>query len=333
MDTTENFEIENNSSLYSHNFTDLSASIGYLKTEVAKVIVGQEKVIDLIIVAVLSDGHVLLEGVPGVAKTLTANLIAKTIDTNFKRIQFTPDLMPSDVTGTSVYNNKINEFEYKKGPIFSNIILIDEINRSPAKTQAALFEVMQEKQITTDGTTFQMEFPFLIIATQNPVEQEGTYQLPEAQLDRFMFKIQVPYPTLEEEISILTRKNQLKNQDELAQINKILTPQKLKEFRSQIAQIQVDASLIKYIAQIINATRNNRSLYLGASPRASISLLNGSKALAAMRGRSFVTPEEIKYLAPSILDHRIVLAPEREMEGLTKSDVVEDIINSIEIPR
>lgn len=313
--------------------SNLSSTIQNLKNEISKVIVGQEQTIDLILVAILSDGHVLLEGVPGVAKTLTANLIAKTINTGFNRIQFTPDLMPSDVTGTSIFNAKTSDFEFKKGPIFSNIVLIDEINRSPAKTQASLFEVMQENQITMDGTTYKLDFPFIVLATQNPVEQEGTYQLPEAQLDRFMFKVKVSYPSLEQEIEILTRKNVLKNANELTQINTILSPKELSEYRDIIADIQINESLIKYIAEIVNATRNNNSLYLGASPRASIALLKGSKALAALRGRNFVTPEEIKFLAPSVLDHRIVLAPEKEMEGVSKKDVVDEIINSIEIPR
>ncbi len=315
------------------DFFQLSQDIAALRVEIGKVIVGQEKAIELIIVAILTDGHVLLEGVPGVAKTLIANLVAKTISTDFKRIQFTPDLMPSDVTGTSIFNSKTSEFEFKKGPIFSNIVLIDEINRSPAKTQASLFEVMQERQVTVDGITMPMSYPFLIIATQNPVEQEGTYQLPEAQLDRFMFKINIGYPSLEQEIEILNRKNSTNDQQELKLINPILNPEKIKQYRSQISNIQINNALIKYIAKIVNATRKNKSLYLGASPRASIALLNGAKALAAVHGRNFVTPEEIKFLAPSVLDHRIVLSPEREMEGVTKSEVVEEIVNSVEIPR
>ena len=317
----------------SDGLNQLGYKMQLLKAEVGKMIIGQEKNIDLILTALLADGHILLEGVPGVAKTLTSNLIAKTIDTNFSRIQFTPDLMPSDVTGTSIYNAKTNEFEFKKGPIFSNIVLIDEINRSPAKTQASLFEVMQEQQITADGTTYPISFPFIVLATQNPVEQEGTYRLPEAQLDRFMFKIEVDYPTLDQEIQILSKKNQLSEKDEMKQIQVILSPEELLTYRNAIQQVTMNDSLIKYIAQIVNKTRNNPSLYLGASPRASIALLNGSKALAAINGKGFVTPEEIKYLAPAVLNHRIVMAPEKEMEGISKSDVIEEIINSIEIPR
>lgn len=311
----------------------LNESVSKIKHEIGKIIIGQEKNIDLILVALLSDGHVLLEGVPGVAKTLTANLIAKTIDTDFGRIQFTPDLMPSDVTGTSIFNYKTSEFEFKKGPLFTNIVLIDEINRSPAKTQASLFEVMQEQQITVDGTTYPLSFPFIVIATQNPVEQEGTYHLPEAQLDRFMFKLVVDYPDLTQEIEILTKKNALKNDVETELVNTVLSPEELMKHKEVVAHVQIDHSLIKYIAQLVDRTRNNSFLYLGASPRASIALMNGAKALAAIKGRSFVTPDEIKYLAPSVLNHRIVLSPEKEMEGITKEDVIQDIIAQIEIPR
>lgn len=316
-----------------HTMEALKDAVDRLKSEIGQVIIGQEKNIDLIIVALLAHGHVLLEGVPGVAKTLTANLISKTIETGFSRIQFTPDLMPTDVTGTSIFNNKTSEFEFKKGPIFSNIVLIDEINRSPAKTQASLFEVMQEQQVTVDGTTYALDFPFLVIATQNPVEQEGTYHLPEAQLDRFMFKIKVDYPTLEQEIELLKKKNILKGQDELTKIRPILTPAELQGYQNAIHSIKIDETLLKYIAQIVNQTRGNSSLYLGASPRASIALLNGSKCLAAIKGRHFVTPDDIKFLAPWVLNHRIVLAPEKEIEGITKDDVVQDIINGVEIPR
>ena len=317
----------------SDQIMELSASVNRIKAEIGKIIIGQEKNLNLILVALLSEGHILLEGVPGVAKTLTANLIAKTIDTNFGRIQFTPDLMPSDVTGTSIFNYKTSEFEFKKGPLFTNIVLIDEINRSPAKTQASLFEVMQERQITVDGETYPLSFPFVVLATMNPVEQEGTYHLPEAQLDRFMFKLHVDYPDLNQEIEILRRKNELKNVDESSQVKTVITPEELQKHKDVIAHIAIDSSLIKYIAEIVNKTRNNNFLYLGASPRASIALMNGAKALAAIKGRSFVTPDEIKYLAPSVLNHRIVLSPEKEMEGITKEDVIEDIISQIEIPR
>lgn len=343
MEEELNLNPEEQNQNYTHEYTssitpsaqimELNASVSKIKNEIGKIIIGQEKNIDLILVALLSDGHVLLEGVPGVAKTLTANLIARTIDTEFGRIQFTPDLMPSDVTGTSIFNYKTSEFEFKKGPLFTNIVLIDEINRSPAKTQASLFEVMQEQQITVDGTTYPLGFPFIVIATQNPVEQEGTYHLPEAQLDRFMFKLTVDYPDVNQEIEILTKKNALKNTNELDLIETVLSPDELLKHKEVVAHVQIDHSLIKYIAQIVDSTRNNNFLYLGASPRASISLMNGAKALAAIKGRSFVTPDEIKYLAPSVLNHRIVLSPEKEMEGITKEDVIQDIIAQIEIPR
>jgi len=317
----------------SSQIEELKQSVELIKSEISKVIVGQEMNIDLILIALLTEGHLLLEGVPGVAKTLTANLLSGTINAGFSRIQFTPDLMPSDVTGTSIFNYKTSEFEFKQGPLFSNIVLIDEINRSPAKTQASLFEVMQERQITSDGVTYSLDFPFIVIATQNPVEQEGTYQLPEAQLDRFMFKLNVEYPSPEEEFEILKRKNELKNGSELEKINKVIDAATLKKHKDLIAHISIDDSLLKYIAQVVDQTRNNSSLYLGASPRASIALMNGAKAFAAIKGRTYVTPEEIKALLPYVLKHRVVLSPEKEMEGITKSDVINEIITQVEIPR
>jgi len=281
----------------SSQIEELKQSVELIKSEISKVIVGQEMNIDLILIALLTEGHLLLEGVPGVAKTLTANLLSGTINAGFSRIQFTPDLMPSDVTGTSVFNYKTSEFEFKQGPLFSNIVLIDEINRSPAKTQASLFEVMQERQITSDGVTYSLDFPFIVIATQNPVEQEGTYQLPEAQLDRFMFKLNVEYPSPEEEFEILKRKNELKNGSELEKINKVIDAATLKKHKDLIAHISIDDSLLKYIAQVVDQTRNNSSLYLGASPRASIALMNGAKAFAAIKGRTYVTPRRNKGFA------------------------------------
>src|ERR1700712_3179174 len=255
----------------------LSDAVKIVKTEIGKVIVGQENMIDLLIAAILADGHVLIEGVPGVAKTLTAKLLARCIDVPFSRIQFTPDLMPSDVIGTSVFNPQTGSFSFKKGPIFSNVILIDEINRSPAKTQAALFEVMEEKQITYDGTTYAMEAPFLVLATQNPVEQEGTYRLPEAQLDRFLFKIEVGYPTLEEEIGILTEQHNKSQRDILRDIPKILNPAQIAQYRETVLQLVVEPRLLAFIAKLVNETRNNAALYLGASPRASLAIVRASK--------------------------------------------------------
>jgi MoxR-like ATPase len=311
----------------------LSAAVYKIKTELRKVIVGQEEMIDLLIVSILANGHSLIEGVPGVAKTITAKLLAKTMDVDFSRIQFTPDLMPSDILGTSVFSMKNNEFEFKSGPIFSNIILIDEINRAPAKTQAALFEAMAERQVTIDGKEYELNAPFLVFATQNPVEQEGTYRLPEAQLDRFLFKINVGYPNLEEEIQILTDHHDRKNKDAESTVNAIMNATEIAKYQKTVKEIVIENNLIKYIAKIILDTRNNPNLYLGASPRASIAIMNGSKAYAAIMGRDFVTPDDIKYIATAVMRHRIILTPEREMEGLTADRAVAQILENIEIPR
>ena len=315
------------------NLQGLQEAVSALKEELSKVIVGQKEFIELLIVSLLAEGHVLIEGVPGIAKTVTAKLFAKTLETGFSRIQFTPDLMPSDVLGTSILNMKENEFEFKKGPIFSNMILIDEINRAPAKTQAALFEVMEERQVTIDGIKYLMDAPFMVLATQNPVEQEGTYALPEAQLDRFLFKIKVDYPTLEDEILILKTHHQRKEAKPLEVINSVLTPAKLAEFKEKIKNIIVEEKILNYIAEIITKTRNHPHLYLGGSPRASIAVMNASKAFAAIHGRDFVTPEDIKKSLFPVLRHRIILSPEREMEGMTTENVIEMIIQSVEIPR
>ena len=313
---------------------ELNDAITAIKAEIGKIIVGQQQTIELLLTAILADGHVLIEGVPGVAKTLTAKLLARTINTDFSRIQFTPDLMPSDVLGTSVFNPKLIDFEFKKGPIFSNIILVDEINRAPAKTQSALFEVMEERQATVDGTTYLMSSPFIVMATQNPVEHEGTYRLPEAQLDRFLFKILVNYPTAEQEVEVLRGHHQRLNlADAIAEIQPILQPLQLAELRKKTHQIHVEDKLLEYIAQIILQTRNNKFLFLGASPRASVALLNSSKALAAIRGRDFVTPEDVQELAPAVLRHRILLTPEREMEGASPDDIVAQLLQKIEVPR
>lgn len=315
------------------DLTELQNSIAQVKEEIGNVIVGQHKMIDRLLVAILSNGHVLLEGVPGVAKTITAKLLARTLTLGFSRIQFTPDLMPSDILGTSVFDLSKSEFNFKKGPIFSNFILIDEINRAPAKTQAALFEVMEERQITIEGKTQLMESPFLVIATQNPIEQEGTYRLPEAQLDRFLFKITIDYPKLEEEISILQRENALQNKEKLQDVKKILSQEDIIKYHGLVKQIVIEPNLIEYIAKIVANTRDNAFLYLGASPRASIAILNAAKGYAALRGRDFVTPDDIKDSAVPVLQHRVVVAPEREMEGLTSEQIIKQIIDSVEIPR
>ncbi len=315
------------------DLTKLRSAVDQVKTELGKVIIGQEEMIELLIISILANGHSLIEGVPGVAKTVTAKLLAKTMNVDFSRIQFTPDLMPSDILGTSIFNVKTSEFEFKKGPIFSNIILIDEINRAPAKTQAALFEAMAEKQITMDGVAYNMEPPFLVFATQNPIEQEGTYRLPEAQLDRFLFKINVNYPSLEEEIRILESKHEQKNTVVENFISSVLTAKEIAEYQNTIKEIIVEDNLLKYIASIVDNTRTNAYLYLGASPRASIAIMDASKALAAIRGRDFVTPDDIKKVATPILGHRIILTPEREMEGFTAEKVVQQIVETIEVPR
>ncbi len=315
------------------NLEPLLESINTIKQELGTVIVGQSKMIDQLLVAILSNGHVLLEGVPGVAKTITAKLLSKTLNIGFSRIQFTPDLMPSDILGTSVFDLKKSEFEFKKGPIFSNLILIDEINRAPAKTQAALFEVMEERQITIDGKTYILDTPFLVIATQNPIEQEGTYRLPEAQLDRFLFKISIDYPKMDEEILIIQREHLLQNQGKLDNIKTLLSAEEIKYYQALVKQIIVEQNLLEYIAKIVINTRENAFLYLGASPRASIAILNAAKGFAAIRGRDFVTPEDIKEAAIPVLQHRVIVTPEREMEGITSIEIIKQILESVEIPR
>ncbi len=330
---TNNIENENVNFQSRIDLSELQESISAMKAELNTVIVGQEKMIDQLLVAFLSNGHILLEGVPGVAKTITAKLLAQTMDIGFSRIQFTPDLMPSDILGTSVFDLKTSEFTFKKGPIFSNLILIDEINRAPAKTQAALFEVMEERQITMDGTTYILDRPFLVIATQNPIEQEGTYRLPEAQLDRFLFKIVIDYPKLDEEVIILQREHSLQNHGKLENIKKIINASVIEKYQTLVKQIVVEQNLLEYIAKIVVNTRENAFLYLGASPRASIAILNAAKGFAALRGRDFVTPEDIKEAAIPVLQHRVMVTPEREMEGLSSVEIIKQIIETVEIPR
>lgn len=315
------------------HFEELRELVENIRSEVGKTIIGQQEMVEQIILALLSDGHILIEGVPGIAKTLTAKLISSTISADFSRIQFTPDLMPADVIGSSIFNVQKQEFEFKKGPIFSNLVLCDEINRAPAKTQAALFESMQEKQITVDGKTYLLEEPFMVLATQNPIEQEGTYRLPEAQLDRFLFKIHVDYPSLEEEIQLLQLSQQSENpiQNQKAEI--ILSKEKLIQFRKEVRSVNVEPHLLEYMAKIVGKTRNNASMYLGASPRASLAILDTAKAKAAISGRSFVIPEDIQYVAVPVLRHRIQLSPEKEMEGMSTDKIISDMIAGIEVPR
>jgi len=313
--------------------TDLHKSVEEIKQELKKVIVGQDNLIEHLIIALLSNGHILLEGMPGVAKTLAARLLAKTVDAGFSRIQFTPDLMPSDVTGTMIFNRQSSQFEFREGPVFSNIILIDEINRAPAKTQSALFECMQEYQVTIDGTSHPLPAPFMIIATQNPVDHEGTYRLPEAQLDRFLFKINIDYPSLEEERTIIDNHHQRKHVVGLDTVKPVLKPAELAKHKATVAEVVVKDTLVDYIAQIVHATRTDNSLYIAASPRASLSILESSKAMALLRGRDFVTPEDVKEVIVPVMNHRITLTPEVEMEGRTTADVLDQIISKLDVPR
>jgi MoxR-like ATPase len=315
------------------NVSELNAAVANLQAEIRKIIVGQDEMVQLIITAILADGHVLIEGVPGVAKTLAAKLVAKSLQTGFSRIQFTPDLMPSDVLGTNIYNPGNTSFEFKRGPIFSNIILIDEINRAPAKTQSALFEVMEEKQVTIDGITHKMEMPFMVLATQNPIEQEGTYRLPEAQLDRFLFKIVVPYPTEIEELTILQRFGYMDNDAKTDAVNAVISTTEILHLRQLVRNVVAEEKLLNFIAKIIVATRNDKAIYLGASPRASLALLQAAKATAAISGRDFITPDDIIYAAAPVLRHRIILTPEKEMEGVSEDDVILKIVHGIEVPR
>jgi len=311
----------------------LQQQVEAIRHEIHKVIVGQDELINLLLAGLFTKGHVLIEGVPGIAKTLTVNLLAKTLNLNFKRIQFTPDLMPADVTGTSVYNTKTNDFEFKKGPIFSNIVLIDEINRAPAKTQAALFEVMEEQQVTIDGITYQLESPFMVMATQNPIEQEGTYKLPEAQQDRFLFRVKINYPSLEEEIEIITRFEGDFNQLAIKEVKQVLNSDAIVKCQTLVEKVFIKESLIRYIAEIIHHTRNTKDLVLGASPRASMAIVKTAKALAAIQGRDFVTPDDIQYAAFPVLNHRVILSPEKEMEGFDVKSILQELFLNIEVPR
>lgn len=315
------------------DLTELREKMGGVKQEVKKVIIGQDEVIHKLLIAILATGHSLIEGMPGVAKTLTAKLIAKAVKGEFRRIQFTPDLMPSDVTGSSVLDLKTNEFEFKKGPIFGNIVLIDEINRAPAKTQSSLFECMSERQVTVDGITYPVPTPFVVFATQNPIEHEGTYRLPEAQLDRFLFKINVDYPAIEQELDILREHHAQKANNKEDLVHTVLGIDELIRFQQLIKSIYVHEDVLSYITQVVYHTRSNPNLTLGASPRASIALLEASKASAALQGRDFITPDDVKYVAPAILGHRVLLTPEKEMEGFTSDYIIKQIVDSIEIPR
>ena len=315
------------------DLSQLSEKIVKLKQEASQALIGQQEMLDLILTAMFAGGHVLIEGVPGIAKTLSAKLVSKLVDADFKRIQFTPDLMPSDVLGTSVFNPKTTSFDYKKGPVFSNLVLIDEINRAPAKTQASLFEVMEERQITNDGETHSLEDLFMVLGTQNPIEQEGTYRLPEAQLDRFIFKIVIDYPENGEESQILQMTNKNTSHHKLDFIKPVITKKEVVELRENLESILMKDSLIDYIVKLIAQTRDHHSLYLGASPRASIDLMKASKAFAAIQGRDFVSPEDIKRLFRPVVEHRIILSPEAELQGITIREVTDQILQQVEVPK
>ena len=304
-----------------------------LREELQRAVVGQRETIDLVLAALLADGHVLLEGVPGVAKTMVTRLLARIVALPFSRIQFTPDLMPSDLLGTNVYDMRDGQFRFHPGPIFSQIILIDEINRAPAKTQSALFEVMEEGQVTTDGTSRTLDEPYIVVATQNPIDQEGTYRLPEAQLDRFLFKVQVDYPELEDERAILRRfRSDFRHRVE-NELQPVASRQDILEARQIVEGIHIEDALIDYIAELTVSTRRDPGMYLSASPRASLALLQGAKAFAAMAGRDFVTPEDIRHVSIPVLRHRLMLTPEREMEGGDLDTSIRQLIDNIPVPR
>lgn len=315
------------------DLTAFAEKIQELKTEISKVIVGQEKAIDLLLTAMLSNGHVLIEGVPGVAKTLTARLIAKLVDVKFTRVQFTPDLMPSDILGTTVFEANTSSFKFHKGPVFTDLLLVDEINRAPAKTQSALFEVMEERQVTMDGSTYKMGDFYTVIATQNPVEQEGTYKLPEAQLDRFLLKITVGYPSIDDEVAILERHQQPGFSLSLEDVKPVLSLQQLIEFRKLASSVYLETSLLRYIAELVMLTRNSKTVFLGASPRASVAMMQSARSFAMLQGRDYVTPGDIKFVAPYVLQHRIQLSAEAEMEGLDAVSVVNRLIDQVEVPQ
>ena len=321
---------------YIHQRLDLTGfhnRILEVRRSISDIVVGQEMAIDMLLTAVLADGHVLLEGVPGVAKTLLARLMAKLIDARFSRLQFTPDLMPSDVLGTSVFNMSRSEFEFHPGPVFSDIVLVDEINRAPAKTQAALFEVMEERQATVDGVTYPMEPLFTVFATQNPVEQEGTYRLPEAQLDRFLMKVVMWYPSPEKEALVLKRHHQNAKLTSLDDVRPVLSKDDLLEFRQLMSSVVADDSLLQYIVNVVQLTRSSKAVYLGASPRAAVALLKASKAFALLQGRDFITPGDIKTVAPSVLQHRLMLTAEAEMEGYNASRLIDTFLQQVEVPK
>jgi MoxR-like ATPase len=314
---------------------DISRIYGEIRNELKKVIVGQDEVIEHVVVSLFSGGHILVEGVPGLAKTLLATSLSLVLGGAFKRIQFTPDLMPADIVGTTVYNTRTNKFEVKKGAVFANILLADEINRSPAKTQSALLEAMQEKQVTIDGTMYPLGDFFMVIATQNPIEMEGTYPLPEAQIDRFLMKILIEYPPREAENQVLKNyRDGFSAQNPAASgLKKLITEKDLAEIKSVLASVVVDDKIIDYVTRITSATRNGSGIAVGSSPRGSVALFQASRVKAALEGRDFVTPDDVKILAMPVLRHRIILEPEEEIEGIKPDHLLRKIIDEIEVPR
>lgn len=313
------------------------SKIELIKKEVSKVVVGQEKMIDSLLIALLCEGHILIEGVPGLAKTTTVNALSKSLGVNFKRAQFTPDLLPSDILGAEIYDPKSNSFKIKKGPIFTNLLLADEINRSPAKVQSALLEVMQERQVTIGDTTFKLDSPFFVMATQNPLEQEGVYQLPEAQLDRFMLKLVVSYNTKEEELEIARRVSS----GNFEEIKSVVTHEDLEALKAVVKNIHIDAEVEEYMIELVNATRNPKEygldeiapyIQFGASPRVSIDMFKAVKAMAFLRGKDFVTPVDVAYIAKELMRHRIVLSYEAEAEGITTDEIIQKVLQTVAIP-
>jgi len=321
--------------LYAGELASAAALYARLRQEAEKILVGQEEVFELLCVALISGGHVLLEGVPGTAKTLMAKILARLVRAEFHRVQFTPDLMPSDIVGTSVFDLQSGRFYLRRGPVFTQILLADEINRAPAKTQSALLEAMEERQVTLEGEREALPFPFFVAATQNPIEYEGTYPLPEAQLDRFLFKIVVPYPGNEAERRILRLHDRGLNAHDLqaAGIEPVVMPEELRAVMTSVTRTTVDDALIEYMTEIVEATRSSADLLLGASPRASIALLTAAKTLAAMRGRGYITPDDVKSVARPALRHRLLLRPEAEIEGLTPDRVIDRLLTRVPVPR
>jgi MoxR-like ATPase len=317
------------------NISDLKNLYQEIKQESSKVLVGLDDSFELLIIALLSNGHILLEGVPGTAKTLMAKTLAYMVQAQFTRVQFTPDLMPSDILGTSVFDMSTTKFYLKKGPIFTQLLLADEINRAPAKTQSALLEAMEEKQVNLEGERHVLDMPFMVIATQNPVEYEGTYPLPEAQLDRFMFKVLVPYSPVEVEMEILRRNHQGfdPHNIEASGIRKVLTSQQVMEVRELIKTVTVEDGILRYIANINATSRRSPDLVLGASARAATHVLMSAKTFAALQGRDFVTPDDVKFVVPAVFRHRILLKPEAEIEGLDADAIIQRLLAQVEVPR